>query len=271
MRAKLNSEHGAALTYALLCFLVCAVVGSVILTAATAAAGRFAGLTESDRRYYAVSSAARLLEDSFQDKKTVVIELEKKFDSTEIRDYSAASPTEPTESEVAYTLKKILSDDTDSIDPISDALSSSELNLFQYASFQYIMGSTVSPTVNETIWEKPAYLRDGFEGCRTIPTLTMSFSADGTDEMKLKLETELEKNGMLTVRFSNDDDTDSYTLRMTMTPDVVLAENNTVDSVSSSVDGSSAETVVQTITATKTYTITWRVLKIDIQRGSTGT
>ena len=271
MRAKLNSEQGAALTFALLCFLVCAVVGSVILTAATAAAGRFAGLTEADRRYYAVSSAARLLEDSFEDKKTVVIELEKKYKSTETKDYSGASVTPPTESNVTYTFKKLLSDKTDSIDPVVDTLSAANLNLFQYASFQYIIGSNVSPTVNDTIWEKPAYLREGFEGCQTIPDMSMVFSADDVEEMKLKLETELEKNGMLTLRFSNDDETDSYTLRMTMTPDVVLAENNTVDSVSSTVDNTSAETVVQTVTATKTYTITWRVLKIDIQRGGTGT
>lgn len=46
---------------ALLFFLVCAVIGSVVLAAGSAAAGRISQLARSDRRYYAVTSAAELL------------------------------------------------------------------------------------------------------------------------------------------------------------------------------------------------------------------
>ena len=35
IRTKLNSQRGASITFALLLFLVCAVVGSVVLTAGT--------------------------------------------------------------------------------------------------------------------------------------------------------------------------------------------------------------------------------------------
>ena len=282
MRTKLNSEKGAALSYALLCFLVCAVVGSMILTAATAATGRFAGLAEADSRYFAVSSAARLLEDSFEDKKTVVIELEKKYKQEEKSKGSAAASeetsSEPTD--ISYAIKKILSDEMDSIDPVEATLSDGDLNLFQYAAYQYIIGSNIQAAVNEVIWNKPAYERDGFAGCQTIPTMRLSFNADGMKERKLKLETELEKDGMLTLRVSNDKeenqenenpDKDSFTLRMTMAPDVVLAENTNVESVSSTVDKTSAETVEKTITETKTYTVIWRVLKIDIERGHSTT
>ncbi len=64
IKKKLNSERGASITWALLIFLVCAVVGSAVLVAGTAAAGRMKNLAENDQRYYAVSSAAGLLRDA---------------------------------------------------------------------------------------------------------------------------------------------------------------------------------------------------------------
>ena len=61
IKNKLNSQRGASLTFALLLFLVCAAVGSAVLVAGTAAAGRMSRIAEMDQRYYSVNSAARLL------------------------------------------------------------------------------------------------------------------------------------------------------------------------------------------------------------------
>lgn len=72
MKGKIKSERGASITFALLLFLVCAVLGSVILTAASAAAGRMAGMAEMDQRYYAVSSASELLKDWLDGKETTI-------------------------------------------------------------------------------------------------------------------------------------------------------------------------------------------------------
>ena len=58
---KLKSCDGASLLIALLLFIVCAVVGIVVLTAATAAGGRAKNLTEIDQSYYNVASAVSLL------------------------------------------------------------------------------------------------------------------------------------------------------------------------------------------------------------------
>jgi len=63
--AKLKAQTGASITYALLLFLVCAVVSSVVITAATAASGRMSKSVETDQRYYAVTSAAELIKDLF--------------------------------------------------------------------------------------------------------------------------------------------------------------------------------------------------------------
>lgn len=61
LKNKIKSQRGASITFALLLFLVCAVVSSVVIVAATTASGRMSSLPEIDQRYYAVSSAAELL------------------------------------------------------------------------------------------------------------------------------------------------------------------------------------------------------------------
>lgn len=69
---KLKNRRGASLMAALLLFLVCAVVGSAVLVAGTAATGRMSKIAETDRRYYSVNSAAGLFIDLL-DGKTVTI------------------------------------------------------------------------------------------------------------------------------------------------------------------------------------------------------
>lgn len=81
LRRKLKSENGASLTFALIIFLVCAVVGSVVLTAGTTAAGRFSKLTEMDKRYYNVMSAVNLLSEELSGKEVKIIR-EKKTEDT---------------------------------------------------------------------------------------------------------------------------------------------------------------------------------------------
>lgn len=72
VRRKLGSQAGASITFALLLFLVCAVISSVVIVAATAAGGRLSKLAEMDQRYYAVTSAAELLRHEI-DGKTVIV------------------------------------------------------------------------------------------------------------------------------------------------------------------------------------------------------
>lgn len=69
---KLKSQKGASISFALLLFLVCAVISSVVIVAATAAGGRMSQLPEMDQRYYAVTSAANLLKSEIDGKRVVV-------------------------------------------------------------------------------------------------------------------------------------------------------------------------------------------------------
>ena len=73
IRRKLGSDAGASITFALLLFLVCAMVSAVVLVAATTASGRMAGIAEADQRYYAVTSAAELLKDVMSEKTVTVM------------------------------------------------------------------------------------------------------------------------------------------------------------------------------------------------------
>ena len=67
VKKKLQSRRGASITFALLIFLVCAVVSVAVVVAGSAAAGRMSQRAETDQRYYAVTSAAELLCDDFKD------------------------------------------------------------------------------------------------------------------------------------------------------------------------------------------------------------
>lgn len=71
IKKKLKSDRGASITYALLIFLVCAIIGSAVLTAGTAASGRLSQMVEIDQRYYSVNSAASLLIDLMERDKIV--------------------------------------------------------------------------------------------------------------------------------------------------------------------------------------------------------
>lgn len=78
IRQHPRARRGASLPLVLLLFLVCAMASSIVLAAGTAAAGRAAGLEESDKAYYDVTSSARAFRDELNAKPhTVTIALSK--------------------------------------------------------------------------------------------------------------------------------------------------------------------------------------------------
>lgn len=65
---RLRASDGATILIALLFFLLCAVAGSIILTAGTAASGRSGNLMAEEQSYHSVISAANLLQDQLEGK-----------------------------------------------------------------------------------------------------------------------------------------------------------------------------------------------------------
>lgn len=86
IKDKLSSQAGASITFALLLFLVCAALSAVVLVAATTSAGRIKNIAESDQKYYAVMSAAELVNDILDDQTISTIEL------NESKSYSFSKP-----------------------------------------------------------------------------------------------------------------------------------------------------------------------------------
>lgn len=67
LRNKLNSNRGASLILALSFFLICAVIGGIILASASTNAGRVNAMRQEQEAYYAVSAAAVLVRDCVED------------------------------------------------------------------------------------------------------------------------------------------------------------------------------------------------------------
>lgn len=63
IRKKLNSRRGASFVIAMLFFLICTMIASVLITAAVSNAGRTEKQRDEAQAYLAASSAARLLRD----------------------------------------------------------------------------------------------------------------------------------------------------------------------------------------------------------------
>ena len=105
IQKKLRSQTGASITFALLLFLVCAVLCSVIITAATVAAGRISRIAETDQKFFAVSSASEFLKDMIEEAPTVyVVEVGK---STLEYDYGSNPPDPETMEMDSFTEKAV--------------------------------------------------------------------------------------------------------------------------------------------------------------------
>ena len=65
VKRKLKSNEGASLMVALLFFVVCAVIGSIVLTAATVGSGRVNGIKKYNQNYYALKSATAIFDEEF--------------------------------------------------------------------------------------------------------------------------------------------------------------------------------------------------------------
>lgn len=63
IRSKLKEKDGASILMGLLFLFVCVMVGTVVLAASTAAAGKLTGQRKSEQDYLTVASAAHLVKD----------------------------------------------------------------------------------------------------------------------------------------------------------------------------------------------------------------
>lgn len=137
IKRKLRSDKGASITFALLIFLVCAVISSVVLVAATASSGRISNQAETDQRYYSVTSAAELLKELIGGSKASVKEVETSFFTTTYGvDSSMITQSDSYEKEDYPTRYYIVENGNETL--LTDATGPESMTTFQqYAAFMF--------------------------------------------------------------------------------------------------------------------------------------
>ena len=107
---KIKSETGASITFALLLFLVCAALSAVVLVAATTSAGRMSNISQTDQRYYSVTSASVALRDMLSDGTVTVLTVK---DESQTKTYTFDKPINQIRNSDIYA-------ESDAVDNVAD-------------------------------------------------------------------------------------------------------------------------------------------------------
>ena len=286
IREKLKSRKGASLIFALLAFLVCAVIGTVVIAAASASGGRVKDMAEMDQRYYAVTSAAELFREELNNQRFSFERVHKEEYKT-VTIYSKAddgsmNAPEPVPGESGkigdvYTWKM------DSVEITSETADAQRLALrndclLSEAAMRFVFGGLVDKAF-------PWNLQDMFDavpGVTTYPPATGADSGQWTMNVTVTKDSEnvvslnvlvtavMREDGNFEITFTNakEDGTraeDAFTVILTMkaavqdnstSPNVKVDETRLVEETAAG-SGRFKETVTRTEKTTKTTVITW--------------
>ena len=261
LNKKLTNRAGASLGISLLLFLVCAVLGSVILTAGTTTLGRVYSVSDSDQRYYSVTSAAELLSKELTEKKvTITRTKESKNNGTNTTDTYTMTvqtfvPTDTIVDEEKVVVMRPLDLITIEEPPTTRGLETSTMSFLTARTVELMFGKNTF-TAEEAM---------GFSFAESVyvPEAAVEFTVNHKDKgtgtplenLKAYGTYLMKKDGTLiiTVSSKDEDDKRDYTLTLTLTP---IFDEQT--SVSRSTDYSSGVPVETTVT-TKTSTVEWEV------------
>ena len=217
LKTKLQERRGASITFALLLFLVCAVVGSVVLTAGTAAGGRVSLMTEQDQRYYAVSSAAGLFRDALDGQTWTVTRAETCLESvttvsTLVNGQDPVIQTGP----AAYVDGNTIYSATISSGGAPKEIASSDrsASILSEAILQYVFGT------GEHFADSMGYVSVPGRGGLPSWTLTVAPAAGSTvDVITVEVTGEMRADGSIVFTFVNKAAAgeDTFTLQLTLT------------------------------------------------------
>ena len=256
LKNKIQSQRGASITFALLLFLVCAIISSVVIVAATAVGGRASKMAELDQRYYAVNSAAELFRDVLE-QQTVTVTTGTKTVCKEDQDGTEVSGTKTITPE---TYKASMNGS-----PVSSADS-----LVIGAAVQLVKEELTNKTTSENKSEKEVEIN-------SLPTVsslsTLDLTAAGTGitnaaALTVKLTPSNVASGKMTISVSNQDTSKgTYTLGLTFKADIIQNENAlttysaplpTTDESGKIIEGE--YTRYKTVEKTTISTIRWKLI-----------
>ena len=293
----LRSRTGASITFALLLFLACAVVGALVLTAGSAAAGRVSNLAQSDQRYYNVTSAAGLLAGELSGK-TVSIERTREITTTTVTKYNVnlagsgsvvGTDGAPTKTYSAYYATKINGDDGNMMtvtvpsynDPTADPnegtsislsnmsfLNSVAVQLLFYDSFNSSLVCNTDEAMNGSM-KKGTEQSGLLQLVHTASTDDSDYGLADPDSLTVDCNYLIQSDGtiILTLKNSTDKDGETYTLCVRLSPDIVETESETTETLSTTRDNYTengfTETVITRTTLTKTSEISWTISGVE--------
>ena len=213
---KLRSGKGASITFALLLFLVCAVLSAVIVTTASTAAGRMSNMAEADQRYYSVTSACELLKELL-DGKTVSIVKVTVTDGTYAGTYTNAGTYMVPNMGAEQASVNYVNADYKLDDPDKPILKASIVNAAAYA--RYNGGNN-----NGTIAEQAIVISgDELEG--TAPIIKETMGSDGKITITVSKASGINKNPFAIKMVFSEDRKKSPSATKTITMD----DGTTVD------------------------------------------
>lgn len=270
MKKKIQSDSGASIVFALLIFLLCGVVASVVLAAATAAAGRVGGTAEMDSRYYSVTSAAELFREALDREGAVTIVRTQTTRTTVKTTYTnteeGAVLTDGPATSVFTDFSLHLNGGV--LTPSSD----SDTTLLQKLALFMVFGvdGGIDDAVLSSTWQNEVF----------DPAVERSFGlklefesgeleADTLAALAVDVSGVLRKDGTLELTFSNAEGTDKYAVVMVFAADV---EQSSVDEVYEDApvidrdeeNNSFTESVTVTAEERKTASIRW--VMIDMRK-----
>ena len=288
---KLRSRAGASITFALLLFLVCAVLCSVILAAATASAGRMSSIAETDQRYYAVTSASELLNDLIGDKKVSIVKVTTSWSTKWYEDGSLKSSSDNHNGTGAKNpeVREYIVVDKNAAEILAN-VNSYLIPANMFRSKIEDVTTTNDSLLKSTILNDAAY--NYYNGHATIPvaaggsprslSLTPSLASAGVD-LTVTIEETLDDTGRITLTVYNANGTGHFKQQLDFSADVVSSDNTksvtgskeniyTWDTVSG--EGESAVTVTHnryskttTTTRTEITSLTWTLDNIKTLSG----
>ena len=274
IHSVLRSQTGASISYALLLFLICSVVGSLVITAGSTAAGRVSNLAQMDQRYYNVSSAANLIASELNGK-SVKIEQTRVVTAIVTTDYTVTEQniggiSRTVVTEVAKSTSKsaeydtIINDDDDleevltlDVYPIVGNLGS-DLDLDDMSFLTARAAQLLFGTACNTDDDIEASMKNGNAHSGVLQMTHASGTIDNAEDLKLRCDYAVRSDGTLVMTLRNAVG-EPYSMRIVFKPSIVESEReSSSDSVSREYTADGYEETVTTVTTlTKTSEITW--------------
>ena len=268
LRKVIRDERGASLSIALLLFLVCTVVASVVLIAGTTASGRVAELASMDQRYYSVTSAVEFFRDELKANAespttkcltvTETLTFTENGDKYEVKSDVVGNSTGMAGNSATATLSSLLAyyysfEEKGPVDQDQTvAWSQKEFNSFDDW-FNRLLEWEAQP-----VWSKYAYASTTDTTPVSHKEFTLTFTPSNNASIATKVKVKFANDGSANLTFWNDEPTNKrdFEINPTYTVHATLVPTFGAPQTSQSL-GSGGTTV-----ETKTVTMTWELADI---------